>query len=54
MAETENYKLFICDQNDEATTTWRQWCRKIAGATDSNMIKIDQALANSRLNRDTD
>lgn len=54
MAETENYKLFICDENDEATTTWRQWCRKIAGATDSNMIKIDQALANSRLTRDTD
>lgn len=41
MANTEKYNLYITDDGSE---TFQNWRRKIAGITDSNMIKIDAAL----------
>lgn len=41
MANTEKYNLYITDDGNE---TFQNWRRKIAGLTDSNMIKIDAAL----------
>lgn len=41
MANTEKYNLYITDDKNE---TFQNWRRKVAGITDSNMIKIDAAL----------
>ena len=42
MAETEHYGLYISDDRSESFLGWSQ---KINGETDSNMTKIDGALA---------
>lgn len=42
MAETNNYGLYLTDNDQESFISWRE---KINGQTDSNMIKIDSALS---------
>lgn len=42
MSETTNYGLYITDDNTERFQDWR---RKMSGVSDSNMIKLDTALA---------
>lgn len=42
MSETTNYGLYITDDNTERFQDWR---RKMGGVSDSNMIKLDTALA---------
>lgn len=42
MSETINYGLYITDSDNERFLDWRT---KINGVNDSNMIKIDNALA---------
>lgn len=42
MSETENYKLYITDEETEKFKDWRQ---KMNGTVDSNMHKIDAALS---------
>lgn len=42
MAETINYNLYV-ESNDQVK--FREWREKVAGENDSNMVKIDNALA---------
>lgn len=42
MSETTNYQLYLTDSNQEKFLDWRT---KMNGPTDSNMTKIDKALA---------
>ena len=42
MAETTNYKLYLTDSDAIKFLEWRE---KLCGQTDSNMTKIDAALA---------
>ena len=42
MAETTNYKLYVVDEGTEKFIDWR---KKIAGETNSNFTKIDEALS---------
>lgn len=42
MSETENYGLYL---TDDSNTRFLDWRNKINGTEDSNMIKIDNALA---------
>lgn len=42
MAETKNYKLFLTDSDDINFFEWRE---KINGQSNSNMTKIDEAMA---------
>ena len=41
MSETTNYKLYI---SDDAMEKFLDWRKKLAGESDSNMVKIDSAL----------
>lgn len=41
MAETENYGLYVTDEDTDRFIDWR---KRLSGETDSNMVKIDQAL----------
>lgn len=40
--ETTNYKLSLCD---DATVNFIDWRKSINGSVDSNMVKIDAAIA---------
>ena len=42
MGETTNYQLYVTDDD---TTNFKDWREKLNGTTDSNMAKIDSALA---------
>ncbi len=42
MSETKNYKLYITDDGSERFLDWR---KRLAGETESNMVKIDTAIA---------
>lgn len=42
MSETTNYHLFV---TDDSTMTFKNVREKVYGETDSNMVKIDTALA---------
>lgn len=42
MSTTEHYGLYL---EDSSTTQFKEWREKINGTADSNMIKIDNALA---------
>ena len=42
MSETKNCGLYI---TDDSTTKFQEWRRRMGGETDSNMVKIDAALA---------
>lgn len=42
MSETTNYGLYLTDDN---TTKFLEWRTKMNGVSDSNMVKIDTALA---------
>lgn len=42
MGETTNYQLYVTDDD---TTKFKDWREKLNGTTDSNMVKIDAALA---------
>lgn len=42
MAETTNYGLYL---EDDSTTKFQEWREKMNGTVDSNMVKIDTALA---------
>ena len=42
MSETANYQLYVTDDD---TTAFKDWREKINGPEDSNMTKIDTALA---------
>lgn len=42
MSETTNYHLYI---TDDSSTKFLDWRNKINGTEDSNMVKIDSALA---------
>lgn len=46
MAETLNYKLYITDDDQTKFKVWRE---NLAGETNSNMIKIDNALKSIEL-----
>lgn len=41
MAETANYGLYVTDKDTDRFIDWR---KRINGETDSNMVKIDEAL----------
>lgn len=43
MAETTNYGLYVTEELDDPT--FKMWREKMADANDSNMVKIDQAIA---------
>ena len=42
VATTENYNLYIQGVNEDPT--FQDWATQVAGETDSNMVKIDEAL----------
>ena len=42
VATTENYNLYIQGANEDPT--FKDWAAQVAGETDSNMVKIDEAL----------
>lgn len=48
MSETTNYHLYL---TDDSSTKFLDWRNKMNGTEDSNMIKIDNALADMQGNK---
>lgn len=46
MSETPNYGLYL---EDDASTTFKSWREKINSSSNSNMVKIDEALGTMAL-----